>query len=231
MKQIIHWIKTHTGLLKTLFVIAVSIIVVAQLLSIGKTISFEQLKQIFDEIPLWKLLLMMVIGLVSVTPMLNYDLTLNRILNLKVSKRELLESSWIVNTINNIGGFGGLVSMGLRSEFYGNKTEEKKILPALTHILLFVLSGLSIYSILCFFLVQFDPKMAYLQQYWIWLLGGGLYFPLLYLILHFQKNSSFGNLDAKKSLIFSCFFVFRMDRCFNYLYQYWLLIRCTDSFN
>ena len=51
MKQIIHWIKTHTGLLKTLFVIAVSIIVVAQLLSIGKTISFEQLKQIFDEIP------------------------------------------------------------------------------------------------------------------------------------------------------------------------------------
>ena len=25
MKQIIHWIKTHTGLLKTLFVIAVSI--------------------------------------------------------------------------------------------------------------------------------------------------------------------------------------------------------------
>lgn len=121
---------------KTLFVIAVSIIVVAQLLSIGKTISFEQLKQIFDEIPLWKLLLMMVIGLVSVTPMLNYDLTLNRILNLKVSKRELLESSWIVNTINNIGGFGGLVSMGLRSEFYGNKTEEKKILPALTHILL-----------------------------------------------------------------------------------------------
>lgn len=207
MKQIIHWIKTHTGLLKTLFVIAVSIIVVAQLLSIGKTISFEQLKQIFDEIPLWKLLLMMVIGLVSVTPMLNYDLTLNRILNLKVSKRELLESSWIVNTINNIGGFGGLVSMGLRSEFYGNKTEEKKILPALTHILLFVLSGLSIYSILCFFLVQFDPKMAYLQQYWIWLLGGGLYFPLLYLILHFQKNSSFGNLDAKNrlSLVVSSF--------------------------
>ena len=99
MKQIIHWIKTHKKKKKTLFVIAVSIIVVAQLLSIGKTISFEQLKQIFDEIPLWKLLLMMVIGLVSVTPMLNYDLTLNRILNLKVSKRELLESSWIVNTI------------------------------------------------------------------------------------------------------------------------------------
>ena len=145
---------------KTLFVIAVSIIVVAQLLSIGKTISFEQLKQIFDEIPLWKLLLMMVIGLVSVTPMLNYDLTLNRILNLKVSKRELLESSWIVNTINNIGGFGGLVSMGLRSEFYGNKTEEKKILPALTHILL-----------LCYpvylFIVFFAFSLFSLIQRWL----------------------------------------------------------------
>ena len=119
--------------------------------------------------------------------MLNYDLTLNRILNLKVSKRELLESSWIVNTINNIGGFGGLVSMGLRSEFYGNKTEEKKILPALTHILLLCYPVYLFIVFFCFFLVQFDPKMAYLQQYWIWLLGGGLYFPLLYLILHFQK--------------------------------------------
>ncbi|MCU9778193.1 hypothetical protein N4849_14260, partial [Enterococcus faecalis] len=69
------------------FVIAVSIIVVAQLLSIGKTISSEQFKQIFYEIPLRKLLLMIVIGFVSVTTMLNYVLTFIRILNLKLSKR------------------------------------------------------------------------------------------------------------------------------------------------
>ena len=87
MKQIIHWIKTYR-ITKTLFVIAVSIIVVAQLLSIGKTISFEQLKQIFDEIPLW------VIDdgyrFSFRYSMLNYDLTLNRILNLKVSNRNSL---------------------------------------------------------------------------------------------------------------------------------------------
>ena len=55
--------------------------------------------------------------------------------------------------------------MGLRSEFYGNKTEEKKILPALTHILLLCYPVYLFIVFFCFFLVQFDPKMAYLQQY------------------------------------------------------------------
>ena len=148
---------------------------------------------------------MMVIGLVSVTPMLNYDLTLNRILNLKVSKRELLESSWIVNTINNIGGFGGLVSMGLRSEFYGNKTEEKKILPALTHILLFVLSGLSIYSILCFSLfslIQDGLFTAILDLVIRW----RSLFPVTLSYFTFPKIVPLVT-SMQKSLIFSCFFV------------------------
>ncbi len=88
MKQIIHWIKNAYRITKkTLFVIAVSLLLLPNFLSIGKTISFEQLKtDFFDEIPLWKLLLMMVIGLVSVTPMLNYDLTLNRIFKLESLK-------------------------------------------------------------------------------------------------------------------------------------------------
>ena len=38
--------------------------------------------------------------------------------------------------------------------------------------------------------------MAYLQQYWIWLLGGGLYFRY-FILFYISKNSSFGNLDAK----------------------------------
>lgn len=96
---------------------------------------------------------MMVIGLVFVILMLNYDLILNCILNLKVLKWEFFEFSWIVNIINNIGGFGGLVSMGFCFEFYGNKIEEKKILFVLIYILFFVLFGLFIYSIFCFFFV------------------------------------------------------------------------------
>ena len=118
--------------------------------------------------------------------MLNYDLTLNRILNLKVSKQELLESSWIVNTINNIGGFGGLVSMGLRSEFYGNKTGKENF-TCVNPYFTFVLSGLSIYSILCFSLFSLIQRWLIYSNIGFGLLGGGLYFPLLYLILHFQK--------------------------------------------
>ena len=67
MKQIIHWIKTHTGLLKHCLLLRSQLLLLPNFYQLVKRSHFEQLKQIFDEIPLWKLLLMMVIGLVSVT--------------------------------------------------------------------------------------------------------------------------------------------------------------------
>lgn len=55
MKKISHWVVQHKTLLKTLFVAILSIIVSAELLSIAKTISFEQLTTLFKEIPFGEL--------------------------------------------------------------------------------------------------------------------------------------------------------------------------------
>ena len=57
---------------------------------------------------------MVVIGLVAVLPMLFYDLILNKELETDYSKSYILETSWAVNTINNLAGFAGLVDVGLR---------------------------------------------------------------------------------------------------------------------
>ncbi len=69
MKQIIYLDQNaYSGLLKHYCLLLRSqLLLLPNFYQLVKTISFEQLKQIFDEIPLWKLLLMMVIGLVSVT--------------------------------------------------------------------------------------------------------------------------------------------------------------------
>lgn len=101
--------------------ISVIVIIVGELMSIGKTLSIQQLGETFATIPVWKSGLMLLIGLISVLPMVGYDIILNRMLEQKQNPRYLFETSWLINTINNIAGFGGFVSVGLRSELYGQR--------------------------------------------------------------------------------------------------------------
>ena len=154
MTTLKQWLIRRKNLLKTCFVLILLIIVSWELLSIAKTISFAQLGTLFSELPLWRLLAMIVIGLLAIIPMSGYDFTLQKMLALNYPKRYVFKTSWIINTINNIAGFGGLVSMGLRAEFYGKKAS-KEIFAALAKILLFALAGLSIYSLFSFFVIHF----------------------------------------------------------------------------
>ena len=197
MKKILQWVKDHVSYFKSIFIFSVVIIIIRELLSISKTISLSQLTAIFQDIALWKVLLMFLIGLIAVLPMIGYDVILNNILKQKPKKLFLLESSWMINTINNIAGFGGLISIGLRSEFYGKETDGKSVVRALSKILVFLMSGLSIYSLLAFFLVMFGHTNDYLQQYWIWLIGGGLYFPVVLIASLLKKDEYIGDIDAK----------------------------------
>ncbi|WP_375179418.1 bifunctional lysylphosphatidylglycerol flippase/synthetase MprF [Enterococcus rotai] len=197
MKKILQWVKDHVSYFKSIFIFSVVIIIIRELLSISKTISLSQLTTIFQDIALWKVLLMFLIGLIAVLPMIGYDVILNNILKQKPKKLFLLESSWMINTINNIAGFGGLISIGLRSEFYGKETDGKSVVRALSKILVFLMSGLSIYSLLAFFLVMFGHTNDYLQQYWIWLIGGGLYFPVVLIASLLRKDEYIGDIDAK----------------------------------
>lgn len=188
MKLLIQTIKKHAALLKTGFVLTVAVLVIAQLLSIFKTISLTKMHAIFDTVPWWQFIIILLVGLCSIVPMLGYDFTLKKMLNLSYDNRYIFETSWIINTINNLAGFGGLVSVGLRNEFYSKGAKDKKVLGALTKILVFVLSGLSIYSLFFFIFVQFFDLSAYVKQYWIWLLGAGLYFPIIYLFARKNKE-------------------------------------------
>ncbi|MGX7127190.1 bifunctional lysylphosphatidylglycerol flippase/synthetase MprF [Enterococcus wangshanyuanii] len=193
----LQWFKERTGYFKIIFIFSVILIILRELLTISKTISFNQLGVIFQDIPLWKIALMLLIGLISVLPMLGYDVILNRILGQHPKKRFLFESSWMINTINNIAGFGGLISIGLRSEFYGREKDGKKVVQALSKILLFLMSGLSIYSLISFLLVTLGHTNDYIQQYWVWLIGGSLYFPIVLLVSFLKKDNYIGDIDKK----------------------------------
>ncbi|MEG0628104.1 MAG: hypothetical protein RR492_03515, partial [Enterococcus sp.] len=200
MGKFIEWFKVHLNKLKTIFLISVIVIVIFELSNVAKTISIDQLSTIFSRISVGNILLMALIGLVSIIPMIGYDFTLNQILEQKPKKLFVFETSWLINTLNNIVGFGGFVSAGLRSEFYGKKTSGKKVLQALSKILVFTMSGLSIYALISFFLVIFDDHNQFLRQYWIWLVGGGLYFPIIFCLSLFGKGEYLGDLKSSHRL-------------------------------
>lgn len=189
LKNTIQWLKNHLGLFKTIFLISVIVIIVGELMSIGKTLSIQQLGETFATIPVWKSGLMLLIGLISVLPMVGYDIILNRMLEQKQNPRYLFETSWLINTINNIAGFGGFVSVGLRSELYGQKKESRNVIQALSKVFLFLMAGLSIYSLLSF-TCSLHASCSFLKQYWIWLIGGGLYFPVVFLFTTFKRKDS-----------------------------------------
>ncbi|MDT2596061.1 bifunctional lysylphosphatidylglycerol flippase/synthetase MprF [Enterococcus dongliensis] len=198
VEKSITWFKAHLNKLKIVFLISVIIIVLFELSTIAKTISVEHLAIIFSKIKIGNILLMALIGSISVIPMIGYDLTLNTLLEQKPKKLYIFETSWLVNTLNNIAGFGGFISAGLRSEFYGKQIAGKKVVRALSKILVFTMSGLSIYALLSFFLVMFDDSNHYLRQYWIWLIGGGLYFPLIFCLSLFGKGEYLGDLKSSQ---------------------------------
>ncbi len=74
--------------------------------------------------------------------MIGYDIILNRLLGQKLSARYLSETSWIINTMNNLVGFGGFISIGLRSEFYGKEKNGKDVAQAISKIFIYLMSGL-----------------------------------------------------------------------------------------
>ena len=198
--RIFTWLRDHRSLFKTLFLIAVAVIVFGELLSLSKTISIDQLKQLFAQLSLWRVALMAVIGLLCVFPMVLYDIVLNRLLGDKPDRRYLLETSWIINTMNNLIGFGGFISIGLRSEFYGKGKKGKDVAQAISKIFIYLMSGLSILSLAALAFVLFGPTTDYLQQYWIWLLGGSLYFPIVYALSFSKKNAYLGGLQRRDRL-------------------------------
>lgn len=191
------WFTRNSRRIKTIFLISVVIIVLGEVMSISKTISGNQIKQLVMELGPLKVLVIILIGLIAVLPMIGYDVVLNRILGKDIDKLYLFETSWLINTINNLAGFGGFISVGLRSEFYGKEKDAKDVVQALSKILLYLMSGLSIYSLFSFFVLIFGPENEYLRQYWLWLIIGGLYFPVVLLAARFSKGHIFGGLDRK----------------------------------
>jgi phosphatidylglycerol lysyltransferase len=145
----------------------------------------------------WQLILIIFLGLVGVAPMVLYDFLLHRIIEKEEKPFYIFETSWLVNTLNNLIGFGGIFSFGLRSNFYSDESDKTKILHAISKIFFFTMSGLSIYSLMSLIYLFLYERNSVISEYFLWIIAGALYFPIVLLVTAHKKTGVLGGLTAK----------------------------------
>lgn len=197
MAQLVNWFKKRGKLIKLLFLLSVSVVVIREIVAIAKTTSLKELGGVLAQLNPLAVVAMVVIGSLAVAPMLLYDVILTNLLLVKPSLPYVLQTSWITNTINNLCGFGGVISTGLRTQFYGKQNDGKALLKALSKVILFFMSGLSIYCLIALTLVWGSHGNPYLHQYWLWLAGGSLYFPIILVVTSISQVGFFDDFTTK----------------------------------
>ncbi|MHC3377990.1 bifunctional lysylphosphatidylglycerol flippase/synthetase MprF [Ligilactobacillus equi] len=197
--KIKDFVIRRATILKLLFVLSVLVFVVAE---IGRSLKGTDWSRVGADLasrsPL-DFVIMLVCGLIAVSPMLIYDFTIVEFLPGKFSKKYIIKSGWITNTLTNIAGFGGFLGAAMRATFYKDRASRQEILYAISKIALFLLSGLSVLSWVALLDIYFLHDNVDLHQYWFWLLLSGLYFPFLFIVTRFKDNKFFHDLNSRQS--------------------------------
>ncbi|MEE6709990.1 bifunctional lysylphosphatidylglycerol flippase/synthetase MprF [Lacticaseibacillus paracasei] len=194
------FLKKHLTTLKVLFVLAVLLFVIFEVGRISQDLNGEQMRASLATQSPVSLLILLVVGLIAVTPMLTYDFVITELLPGHYKPAYVIKSGWIVNTFTNIAGFGGLLGASLRANFYHEKASQKQVLFAISKIAMFLLAGLSLWSMIGIVVIFVFGIGAEFANYWVWLVGGAAYFPLLMIISHVRDSEFFADMPLKRQL-------------------------------
>lgn len=194
------FLKKHLTTLKVLFVLAVLVFVIFEVGRISQDLNGEQMRASLATQSPVSLLTLLVVGLIAVTPMLTYDFVITELLPGHYKPAYVIKSGWIVNTFTNIAGFGGLLGASLRANFYHEKASQKQVLFAISKIAMFLLAGLSLWSMIGIVVIFVFGIGAEFANYWVWLVGGAAYFPLLMIISHVRDSEFFADMPLKRQL-------------------------------
>ena len=184
MKKLFDNLKKY---LEPLFILSVFILVVVEFKSLSKEISYDKVVSTLSGVPLLNVALMLVVGILAVVPMINYDVIFNRLIDNKEKKRTIYETSYTVNTMNNLIGFGGLINMGLRNYFYGRKKDKVEMVKVILETYFYYLIGISVLSLLGLVYLYFHRDST-AMVYMPWLVGGVIYSPAVILFSNRKKD-------------------------------------------
>lgn len=200
-RNVIYWLREHSNLLKVIFIASVFLFVVNQMANILQGMTWEDLLAFMGQQRRSTLVVMLLLALISVLPMLIYDFVTVEVLEKKgakrIAKKQLFVSAWTTNTVNNLAGFGGIIGATLRTNFYGKDHDKKKVIATVSKIALFMLTGLSCLCLIGLLDVLFVHPASFYRSYWVWLVGGSLYAPSLFLFILSKKKTLFADFSLR----------------------------------
>lgn len=196
-ERLLNWWEKYSRPVKLIFITSIVIFVVHALTSFFKTVNWHQVGVGLGNLSWTSILILLVFGCIAVVPMLGYDFAIVQFLPGKFKRSYIIRCGWITNTLTNIAGFGGVLGATMRAYFYRKQANRKDILLAISKIAVFLLSGL---SVLCWVALAFMfvfHQGGHFNQYAIWLVAGGLYFPIVFYITLINDNRLFKDVTPK----------------------------------
>ena len=121
MNKAFQFFKKWQNVLKGILFASILLLVVLELIRMGKTISPKEVKHILEGLSTFQVLSLFLLGILAVAPMMLYDYILTKEMGKKISLGKLIENSWTINSLNNLIGFAGLVDVGLRYSYFSEK--------------------------------------------------------------------------------------------------------------
>lgn len=181
--------------IKLIFFGSILVFVSNQFTNILAGMSLSQLGDKMRAVQTSKLLLIFLCGLVGSLALMTYDYAAQKALVSRgqspTKLAKWLPQAFIVNSINNLVGFGGVVGASLRSKFYKKELSSTKVLATVSKLAFFMLTGLSFLAWIGLVLLIFTPVDTYFKQYWFWLAGIGLYGPGLLFFCYLKRKKLF----------------------------------------
>ena len=183
--------------IKLIFFGSILVFVSNQFTSILSGMSLSELGDKMRAVPSSKLVLIFLSGLAGSLLLMTYDYAAQKALVARGQSvtplKTWLPQAFIVNSINNLVGFGGVVGASLRQKFYKKELSGTKVLATVSKLAFFMLSGLSVLAWIGLALIIFTPVADYFKQYWFWLAGVGLYGPALVFFSYLKRKTLFAD--------------------------------------
>lgn len=143
-----NWLKKWKTLIKLVLFLSIASLVIVEITRLFKTISFDKIVEILQGLSPLNIICLALFGFMAVGPMIFYDGILNKELNQKQKLSYLLETSWTINSLNNMIGFAGLVDVGLRYSFYGDEERPEKSMQGISRVIPYFMSGFSLFALI-----------------------------------------------------------------------------------
>ena len=196
-KRLLNWWSKYSKIIKVVFVTSVLVFVILALGNFFKTVKWHEVGVGLANLSWKSIILLLITGCIAVIPMLGYDFAITHLLPGKFKKSYIIRCGWITNTLTNIAGFGGILGSTLRAYFYRKNATKKEILLAISKIAVFSLSGLSVLCWVALIIMFVFHDGGHFNQYALWLVGGGLYFPIVFYFTVIHNSKIFKDITPK----------------------------------